>query len=69
MKRFAEDMEAWNLYDDAKHKLGEYIAKQCNGHYSQVFRRVYHDKKITKSAQERIKGFADALSQTKYGAK
>ena len=69
MKRYAEDMETWNLYDAAKHMLGEYIAKQCDGHYSQVHSRVFHDRRITKDAQERIKGFAEALSQTEYGAK
>ena len=68
MKRYAEDLEAWGLYHDAEKLLGEYIAEQSAGFYAPLHRRVFHDRKITKIAQERIKGFAEALNRTNYGA-
>jgi hypothetical protein len=70
MKQYAENLTQWvGLYEDAQDLLGEYIAEQCKGFYSKQHKRVFHDRIITKIAQEKIKGFAEALSRTEYGAK
>jgi hypothetical protein len=68
MKRYVENLESWRLYAAAEKLLGEYIAEQCAGTYQPQHRKVFHDRKITKIAQERIKGFAEALSRTDHGA-
>ena len=68
MKRYAENLEPWRLYTAAEKLLGEYIAEQCAGAYAPDHRRVFHDRKITKIAQERIKGFAEALNRADHGA-
>lgn len=68
MKRYAENLEAWRLYPAAEKLLGGYIAEQCGGSYQPQHRKVFHDRKITKAAQERIRGFAAALNQSDFGA-
>jgi hypothetical protein len=68
MKRYAENLESWRLYPAAEKLLGKYIEDQCGGSYAPQHRRVFHDRRITKAAQERIKGFAEALNRTDHGA-
>jgi hypothetical protein len=68
MKRYSENLDQWNLYPLAESLLGEYIAEQCDGAYKPQHRKVFHDRKITKIAQERIQGFIEALIRSEHGA-
>ena len=68
MKRYALDLDKFGLYPAAETLLGKFVEKASGGVYKPEHRKVFHDRRITKAAQERIKGYAEALTDTDHGA-
>lgn len=64
------DLTQLNLHPEAEALLGRYIADRVTGEckYSGRFRRVFHDKRLTKEQQARITSYAEALMDADVGA-
>lgn len=68
MMTYSLNLENWGHYPQAENMLGRYIAEQSNGVYNEEHRKVFHNKKISKLKQEKIRAFSDALHRTQFGA-
>ena len=55
------------MYPAAELVLAKYVVRLIGGEYSEDDHMVLHDKRISKSNQDKITAYAEALNATEFG--
>lgn len=64
---YSLNLADWKHYPQAEELLAAYVAKITGGKHSSVHRKVFHNRKISKLDQEKIKAYSQALSDGLVG--